>query len=280
MSKKLIACVAVLAALVGGAAWALRPAAKAGGCCFEGSPCCFPGSPCCEAAGDCCYPGSPCCYEGSPCCEGGCCAEGASCCKEGAACCAAKKAVPVAAKAGCCAEGAECCFPGSPCCEGAGDCCFEGSPCCFPGSPCCEGAGGCCFEGSPCCFPGSPCCSATLVSAETPKSDKPVAKGKGCCGKCAVKADVPAAKPAAGATVIAVEGMDCPSCAKKIVAKLSAVAGVAKVAADAKASRLTVTPKDKAAPSAKAMWEAVVAAGFKPTSLEGPAGKFAAQPKE
>ncbi len=158
-------------------------------------------------------------------------------------------------------------------------CCYEGSPCCFPGSPCCEGAG-CCFPGSPCCFEGSPCCAAALVSAEAPKGGKPAAKGKGCCGKCAAKADAPAAKPAANATVIAVEDMECPTCAKKIVAKLSAVAGVAKAEADLKGSRVVVTPKDKAAPSARAMWEAVEKAGFKPARLEGPAGKFTAAPRD
>jgi Cu+-exporting ATPase len=86
--------------------------------------------------------------------------------------------------------------------------------------------------------------------------------------------------PAAGVTVIAVEDMDCPSCAKKVVAKLNEVPGVGKVEADTKESRLTVTPKGKAAPSAKAMWEAVEKAGYKPTRLEGPAGKFTASPKE
>jgi Cu+-exporting ATPase len=187
--------------------------------------------------------------------------------------------LPAAATpAGCCSPGAECCFPGSPCC--GEDCCYEGSPCCFPGSPCCEGAGDCCIPGSPCCFPGSPCCAASLVSAEAPKGGKPVAKAGGCCGKCGVKADAPAAKPAANATVIAVEDMECPSCAKKIVAKLSAVAGVAKAEADLKGSRVVVTPKDKAAPSARAMWGAVEKAGFKPARLEGPAGKFTAAPRD
>lgn len=181
---------------------------------------------------------------------------------------------------GCCYPGSECCYPGSPCC--GDDCCYEGSPCCYPGSPCC---GDCCVEGAACCTEGAACCLTAFTSAAAPQARSgkegccKKADAKGCCAV-AVKADAKEAAPAADVTVIAVEDMDCPSCAKKIVAKLNEVAGVAKVVADTKASKLSVTPKDKAAPSAKAMWEAVEKAGFKPTRLEGPAGKFTALPKE
>src|SRR5262249_27800566 len=124
---------------------------------------------------------------------------------------AAWSSLPAAKTAGCCAEGAECCYPGSPCCEGAG-CCYEGSPCCFPGSPCCDG--GCCAEGASYCAPGSACCTASRTSADAPRGSNSAVKGKGCCGKCSqVKADAPA-KVAANATVIAVEDMECPTCAK------------------------------------------------------------------
>ena len=189
MSKKLIACVAVFAALLAGTAWAAWPAPKSADCCYPGSDCCYPGSPCC---GD--------------------------------------------------------------------DCCYEGSPCCFPGSPCCEGD--CCAKGAACCTEGAACCLATFTSSDAPK------------------VDAKEATPSANVTVIAVEDMECPSCAKKIVAKLEKVPGVAKVVADTKTSKLSVTPKEKASPSAKAMWEAVVKAGYTPTLLDGPAGKFTASPKE
>ena len=192
-------------------------------------------------------PGSECCYPGSPCCGDDCCYEGSPCCNPPQACCSV---VSVAAKtkAGCCEPGAECCFPGSPCC--GDDCCYEGSPCCDPPQACC-----------------------LAVSAVT------VEGAKGCCAV-ATKADAKEAGPAANVTPIAVEDMDCPSCAKKVVAKLTEVPGVEKVVADIKASKLRVTPKGKGNPSPKAMWQAVEKAGFTPTRLEGPGGTFAALPKE
>jgi len=101
------------------------------------------------------------------------------------------------------------------------------------------------------------------VSFDPPANDKPATS----------------AKPAAGTTIISVEDMDCPSCAKKIVTKLNAISGVAKVVADTDKSQLTVSAKEKANPSPKAMWEAIEKAGFKPTKLDGPAGTFSAKPK-
>ena len=187
MSKKLIACVAVFAALIATTAWAAWPAPKVTGCCYPGAECCYPSSPCCGH-----------------------------------------------------------------------DCCYEGSPCCYPGSPCC--GEDCCVEGAACCAEGSACCSELFTSADAPKAVS--------------------ASPAANVTVIAVEDMECPSCAKKIVAKLQAVAGVAKVVADTETSKLSITPKEKASPSPKAMWLAIEKAGYKPTRLEGPSGKFTALPKE
>lgn len=81
----LIAIALLVASLVGGAAYALRPAAPA--------DCCYPGA-------DCCYPGSPCCPDGG--CAGCCGADCAGCCGDAcASCCAADKAP--AKKASCCA---------------------------------------------------------------------------------------------------------------------------------------------------------------------------------
>lgn len=190
---------------------------------------------------------------------------------------------PAPKAGGCCYPGSDCCFPGSPCCED--DCCYEGSPCCYPGSPCC---GDCCVEGAACCTEGAACCLTDVNAVAAPetrvgkegcckKAEAKKTAAKGCCGKgcCAV-----AVKADAGVTVIAVKDMECPSCAKKVIARLNEVPGVEKVVADTKASKLTVTPKAKAAPSAKAMWEAVEKAGFEPTRLTGPAGKFTASPKE
>jgi copper chaperone CopZ len=123
--------------------------------------------------------------------------------------------------------------------------------------------GGCCAlrverSDDDCCSEGSPCCAA---------SD-------------ACQATAADAAPAAGVTVIAVEEMDCPTCAKKVVAKLNEVAGVAKAVADTKESKVSVTAKEKATPSPKALWEAVEKAGFKPTRIQGPGGTFTSLPKE
>jgi len=80
--------------------------------------------------------------------------------------------------------------------------------------------------------------------------------------------------------MIAIEDMECPTCAKKIVAKVNEVTGVAKSEADVKTQKLTVTAKDGASPSPKAMWEAIEKVGFKPTKLEGPGGTFTSKPKD
>ncbi len=82
------------------------------------------------------------------------------------------------------------------------------------------------------------------------------------------------------ATTLTVPDMDCESCAEKLVKKLTAVAGVAKVEANVKAQTVTVTPKEKESPSPKILWETCAAAGYDPTKLEGPAGAFTAKPKE
>lgn len=83
---------------------------------------------------------------------------------------------------------------------------------------------------------------------------------------------------AAGATRITVPDMDCEVCAKKAVAKLTAVAGVAKVDVNIEARTLTVTPKENEVLSPKALWEACVAGEQEPTKLEGPGGTFTAKP--
>jgi copper chaperone CopZ len=82
------------------------------------------------------------------------------------------------------------------------------------------------------------------------------------------------------ATRITLPDMECEVCAAKLVKKLTAVAGVAKVEADVKAQTLTVTPKGKESPSPKALWETCATAGYDPSKLEGPGGVFTAKPKD
>ena len=78
--------------------------------------------------------------------------------------------------------------------------------------------------------------------------------------------------------VIPVAGMDCGGCAKKVAAKLTAVAGVAKAEADVEAKTIKVTPKGGEVVSPKALWEAVEKAEQTPTKLEGPSGVFTKKP--
>jgi copper chaperone CopZ len=83
---------------------------------------------------------------------------------------------------------------------------------------------------------------------------------------------------AAKVTVISIDELDCPTCAKKVEKNLSEVKGVGQVKTDVKASNATVTAKAGEAPSPKAMWEAVEKAGFKVTKIQGPGGTFTAKP--
>ena len=80
-------------------------------------------------------------------------------------------------------------------------------------------------------------------------------------------------------TTITVDGMHCPSCAKTIAAKLTAVSGVASVSTDVKAAQMQVTATGKKDPSPKALWEAVEAAGYKTVKIEAPSGVFTEKPK-
>jgi Cu+-exporting ATPase len=80
-------------------------------------------------------------------------------------------------------------------------------------------------------------------------------------------------------TAIYVTKMHCPTCAKKIAAKLYRVKGVMKVKTDVKKNLAIVTPQSKKQVDVKAAWAAVQAAGFKPAKLIGPQGTYVAQEK-
>lgn len=86
--------------------------------------------------------------------------------------------------------------------------------------------------------------------------------------------------PAAPAlTTISVPEMHCVMCAKKMARQLQEVAGVAKADANVAGKAMVVTPKTRAVPSPRSMWEAVETAGYKPSKLEGPSGSFSAKPQ-
>ena len=80
-------------------------------------------------------------------------------------------------------------------------------------------------------------------------------------------------------TVITVGDMHCKHCAKKIAGRLYTVKGVVKVRTDVKADVAIVTPQTKKKLSVKALWIAAQKSGFQPILLEGPDGKYEADPK-
>jgi len=81
-------------------------------------------------------------------------------------------------------------------------------------------------------------------------------------------------------TAIKLESIHCAGCAKKIVAKVSTIVGVAKVETDLKAAVVKVQPKPAFELSPRALWQAVEEAGQKPVKLEGPSGTFTSLPPE
>ena len=81
-------------------------------------------------------------------------------------------------------------------------------------------------------------------------------------------------------TTIVVKGLHCESCAKKLMARLNTVRGVASSQADAKKGLALVVPKNpRQLPSPRAQWEAVEKAGYTPVKLQGPLGTFTSKPK-
>jgi len=80
-------------------------------------------------------------------------------------------------------------------------------------------------------------------------------------------------------TTITIPDMECQGCAKKISDKLYTIPSVGTVQADYQTRILVVTPRAQATISPRQMWEAVEAAGKKPSKLECPAGTFTTKPQ-
>ena len=93
-----------------------------------------------------------------------------------------------------------------------------------------------------------------------------------------VMAHTQAGEPAR-VTVITIDELDCPTCAKKVEKNLSEVKGVAEVKTDVKTSTATVAARVNEAPSPREMWEAVEKAGFKVLKMKGPGGSFSEKPR-
>ena len=79
-------------------------------------------------------------------------------------------------------------------------------------------------------------------------------------------------------SVVTIEGMHCPACAKAVAIKLKRVPDVADAAVDVKSGKATVSPVKGREPSALSLWEAVEAGGYRPTRIEGPSGTFTSKP--
>jgi Cu+-exporting ATPase len=79
-------------------------------------------------------------------------------------------------------------------------------------------------------------------------------------------------------TTIAVPDMHCMGCARKMADRLYQVPGVAEVSVSVPSTTLVITPQAQEAPSPRAPWQAVEKAGYQPSRLEAPAGRFAARP--
>lgn len=95
----------------------------------------------------------------------------------------------------------------------------------------------------------------------------------------AYAADVHAAPTAISSeSKIAINGLHCASCSKKVKTKLEKVANVKVADVDHKTGIAKVTVKDGVKASPKALWEAVEQADAKPTKLEGPDGVFTSKP--
>lgn len=85
-----------------------------------------------------------------------------------------------------------------------------------------------------------------------------------------------AAEPAV--TKISITGMHCEGCAGLVKKKLAAIEHVKEVKVILKDEVAEITAKDDGTPSAKAIWETVEKAGYKPVKLVGPAGTFTKLP--
>ena len=94
-----------------------------------------------------------------------------------------------------------------------------------------------------------------------------------------IQAGLQAQTPAPVYSVITIDDMHCPNCAKKIAAKLKDVPAVGEVRMDVPTSNAFVIHQAGKAPSPRVLWEAVEKAGYRPTRFQGPSGTFTSKPQ-
>ncbi len=79
-------------------------------------------------------------------------------------------------------------------------------------------------------------------------------------------------------TVVTVDTLDCPACAKRLSAKINAVSGVEKVQIDVEKKLVWIHPKAGVQLSPRVLWETIENAKDQPSKLQGPSGTFTAKP--
>lgn len=80
------------------------------------------------------------------------------------------------------------------------------------------------------------------------------------------------------ATIITVADIHCPSCAKRLVAKVQALPGILEVRVDMENRTVTVLPKANVVVSPRALWQGVEQSKHRPVRLEGPSGVYTSTP--
>ena len=91
---------------------------------------------------------------------------------------------------------------------------------------------------------------------------------------------IAAATDTPSSTSIAIKGMHCAACAKKVAKKLNGVSHVKSASVHHEKGTAFVVPVEGEDVSPKALWEAVEATGYKPTELSGPLGTFKKKPSK
>lgn len=92
-------------------------------------------------------------------------------------------------------------------------------------------------------------------------------------------AQVSAAEQETAVTTIHIEKMHCGNCAQKIARRLYTVASVQQVKTNHKAGIAKVISSAEKQPVPRALWDAVVKAGFKPVKLVTPSAEFNGRPR-
>jgi copper chaperone CopZ len=84
--------------------------------------------------------------------------------------------------------------------------------------------------------------------------------------------------PTPAYTAVVLDDLHCMGCAKKVNAKVTAVAGVAEMRVDLKAKTIWAIHKQNQTPSPRALWEAIEAADQQPVKMQTPTATHTRKP--